>query len=219
MTKDENGIGYKIVIKETNSFRGIPYADYFNVNTEWVVVALPPASTQAASNTTPLPSSSRAAGSASCKATVFLDFQFHKSTWLQGTIESNTKAELIEVYELWVESAQESLRRALDRKLSTLSAANLNANITTGNLNADLTAADDGNDDMVAGELQLDVEMGGEEGEGGQLGGSGVATPSDHGSRAPSDGMSPGKFTRYCLFLFHFRLGYESLITCALFVY
>ncbi len=92
-------------MKEVNNLRGIPYSDYFSVLTEWVVVALP-ATTGA---------------SASCKVTIFLDFEFHKYTWLQGTIESNTKAELIEMYELWLGSAQESLRRALDRKMSTLS--------------------------------------------------------------------------------------------------
>lgn len=32
-----------------------------------------------------------------------------KSTWLQGTIESNTRAELLTVYELWYVSAEEHL--------------------------------------------------------------------------------------------------------------
>ena len=105
VTKDVNGVGFKLVMKEVNNLRGIPYSDYFSVLTEWVVVALPAAT----------------GASASCKVSIFLDFEFHKYTWLQGTIESNTKAELIEMYELWLQSAQESLRRALDRKMSTLS--------------------------------------------------------------------------------------------------
>ena len=131
-------MGFKLVMKEVNSFRGIPYSDYFSVVTEWVVVALPPASTTAAAPT--------------CKATVYLDFEFHKYTWLQGTIDSNTKAELIEVYELWLESAQESLRKALDRKMSTLS--------TLHALNESLKGVDNDNDDMELAPLQLDLEAG-----------------------------------------------------------
>lgn len=77
-------------IKETNSFRGIPYADYFTVNTEWVVV-----------------SSSKE--TRECTVKILLDFEFMKSTWLQGTIESNTRAELLTVYELWYGTAEEHL--------------------------------------------------------------------------------------------------------------
>lgn len=79
-----------LTIKETNAFRGIPYADYFTVNTEWVVTS--------SSN-----------GSRECAVKIFLDFNFMKSTWLQGTIESNTRAELLTVYELWYVSAEEHL--------------------------------------------------------------------------------------------------------------
>ena len=77
-------------IKETNSFRGIPYADYFTVNTEWIVT-------------------SNCKEGSECSIKVLLDFSFLKSTWLQGTIESNTKAELLTVYELWISSAEEYL--------------------------------------------------------------------------------------------------------------
>ena len=77
-------------IKETNSFRGIPYADYFTVNTEWIVI-------------------SKCNEVSECSIKVLLDFSFLKSTWLQGTIESNTKAELLTVYELWISSAEEYL--------------------------------------------------------------------------------------------------------------
>ena len=45
-----------------------------------------------------------------CSITIWLDFDFLKYTWLQGTIESNTQAELLGVYELWVASAEEFLR-------------------------------------------------------------------------------------------------------------
>lgn len=35
-----------------------------------------------------------------------LDVVFHKWTWLQGTIESNTKAELLDVIDMWIQSAE-----------------------------------------------------------------------------------------------------------------
>jgi hypothetical protein len=81
-------------IKETNSFRGIPYADYFTVNTEWIVIC------------------SREGG-CECTVKILLDFEFLKSTWLQGTIESNTRAELLTVYELWLSSAEEHLQQIM----------------------------------------------------------------------------------------------------------
>ena len=77
-------------IKETNSFRGIPYADYFTVNTEWIII-------------------SNSIDGSECSVKIFLDFNFMKSTWLQGTIESNTRSELLSVYELWFSSAEEEL--------------------------------------------------------------------------------------------------------------
>jgi hypothetical protein len=121
LAKDAGGKLQKVTVRETNSFRGIPYADYFNVITEWNVVPSAPANSGAGQQ---LNSSSGASGS--CKATVYLDFQFHKSTWLQGTIESNTKAELIGVYELWLQSAQRTIRRQLD------SAINLRVHVPDG---------------------------------------------------------------------------------------
>ena len=118
--RDGTGAFNKISVKETNSFRGIPYADYFNVNTEWTVVAVEEDSSSNPSEQKP------AAPQKKCKATIHLDFQFLKSTWLQGTIESNTKAELIEVYELWLQMAQETLRRSLDQRMhGSTSAGNI----------------------------------------------------------------------------------------------
>ena len=119
--------GHRVIIRETNSFRGIPYADYFNVNTEWVVTSTVPTPSTGNANIPMAPLNSPIAASvtrgmglsnsntSSCTAVIYLDFQFHKSTWLQGTIESNTTAELIGVYALWLESAQDTLRRSLDR--------------------------------------------------------------------------------------------------------
>lgn len=44
---------------------------------------------------------------------VFLDFQFLKSTWLQGTIEANTKAELMEVLSMWHEYMVQDIENGL----------------------------------------------------------------------------------------------------------
>jgi hypothetical protein len=46
---------------------------------------------------------------------ISLDVVFHKSTWLQGTIQANTKAELMGVYELWQSAAEEHLKTIGDR--------------------------------------------------------------------------------------------------------
>lgn len=89
----ESDSSTKVIIKESNSFRGIPYSDYFNVNTEWDVF------------------SEKHTSKPKCKAVVRLDFVFHKSTWLQGTIESNTRSELLDVYELWRKHAEEHLNK------------------------------------------------------------------------------------------------------------
>lgn len=86
-----------IVITEINSFQGIPYSDYFNVITEWEIVS---------------------SDKEGCKVSIFLDFKFLKYTWLQGTIESNTKAELVEVFDLWNDSANQYIRFLMDRKIT-----------------------------------------------------------------------------------------------------
>lgn len=67
--------------------------DYFNVNTEWVVTAC-----------------SNQGQSPQCFVVVHLEVVFHKYTWLQGTIESNTKAELVDVYDRWIEFAHLHIR-------------------------------------------------------------------------------------------------------------
>jgi hypothetical protein len=60
---------------------------------------------------------------------ILLDFVFLKSTWLQGTIESNTRAELLTVYELWLSSAEEHLQQIMvDRQKGVeVFAADINA--------------------------------------------------------------------------------------------
>lgn len=114
-------------INETNSIRGIPYADYFSVKVKWEVVykknhdnnhnqhALPSTHSSAqsfdGSNRTPSHSLEDVLiDGPGCSISVWLDFDFFKYTWLQGTIESNTQAELMGVYEMWQQSAEEHIR-------------------------------------------------------------------------------------------------------------
>jgi hypothetical protein len=92
----------RVKIKEVNSFSGIPYSDYFHVMIEWEV------------KSKDHPSKENSAGSKKIQINVSLDIKFLKSTWLQSTIESNTKAELMEVYELWINFANECLQHDTD---------------------------------------------------------------------------------------------------------
>lgn len=103
-------------MKETNEFKGIPYADYFTVNTKWAVSS---SAHQQQQRLKPVKCQV-------CNVSIFLEFVFNKSTWLQGTIESNTKSELITVYDLWHRSAKEFITK--NRQLFDLSigAANIN---------------------------------------------------------------------------------------------
>eukprot|EP01035_Chromulina_nebulosa_P027670 gene27670-36420_t len=106
----------KAIIKECNNFRGIPYSDYFSVNIEWIVTS------QIGENKdfkVDSSSSRRKLNEEICHVCIFLSFAFHKSTWLQGTIESNTRAEMLSIYELWLDCANDYIRRSLDRKHSS----------------------------------------------------------------------------------------------------
>lgn len=80
--------GRKLILLENTSFSGIPYSDYFVVNMKWMVETIEDYSQ-------PL-----------CRVQIHVDIVFMKSTWLRGTIESNTKAELRTVCELWRVSAE-----------------------------------------------------------------------------------------------------------------
>lgn len=93
----------KANILETNAFRGIPYSDYFNVLTEWKIIHNKVPS--GVKNVTPM-----------VKVEVFLEFKFFKSTWLQGTIEANTKSELIEVCSLWLDAAKKTVQDTMDKR-------------------------------------------------------------------------------------------------------
>jgi hypothetical protein len=77
----------KLFVKEENTFDGIPYSDYFNVNVDWTCMSV----------------------EGGCHVEIEVSFIFHKSTWLQGTIEANTLAELRDLYALWHETAMETI--------------------------------------------------------------------------------------------------------------
>lgn len=116
----------KVVIQESNSFRGIPYSDYFSVNTEWIAV----------SSSKPNSNHDIEGGNIclqqECSVSIYLEMVFHKYTWLRGTIESNTKAELITVYEQWLMLANECItKRKIHSKLSsnTITTHNIYNNI------------------------------------------------------------------------------------------
>lgn len=84
-----------IFITESDSLKGIPYSDYFTVHTEWRIFPKRP--------------SSHGKSCVGCDVKIGLGFKFLKSTWLQSTIESNTHAELLRVYEIWLQTALEHI--------------------------------------------------------------------------------------------------------------
>jgi hypothetical protein len=83
----------EMAISEVTQIKGIPYADYFTVHVEWRCVEV--VNDYNIGNHT--------------FVTISLHFIFHKSTWLQGTIESNTQSEMKDVFASWYESAMERI--------------------------------------------------------------------------------------------------------------
>lgn len=67
-----------------------------------------------------------------------LDIVFHKSTWLQGTIEANTKAELLDVYELWQSSAEEHLSNILSRGSDVVGDVVIDSTVTMDKVDIEL---------------------------------------------------------------------------------
>jgi hypothetical protein len=86
-----NSEAKNLTIIESNNFDGIPYSDYFRVDTVWQVE-------EAVSMF--MGSSTRCT-----RVSITGEVVFVKSTWLKGSIESNTKAELQTVYASWEEEA------------------------------------------------------------------------------------------------------------------
>jgi hypothetical protein len=102
-----------LVLIETNKFHGIPMSDYFRVDTVWNVeeMATPP---PPLSPTSPSPSID-----SSVRIRISCEVVFHQSTWLKGTIESNTKSELLSVFTLWKDAA---LKTIADHQQASLAA-------------------------------------------------------------------------------------------------
>ena len=80
--KEEDG---ELTILESNSFKGIPMADYFRVDTLWSV--------------------KQCEGQRAVDIIITGEVVFLYSTWLKGSIESNTYAELDDVFASWKEAA------------------------------------------------------------------------------------------------------------------
>lgn len=82
-----NSEAKSLTIIESNNFDGIPYSDYFRVDTVWLVeeaIAMIMGSSETCT-----------------RVSITGEVVFVKSTWLRGSIESNTKAELQTVYASW----------------------------------------------------------------------------------------------------------------------
>jgi len=130
-----------MTVSEINSFRDIPYADYFNVHLDWTVTckrrkgsssSSAPAAREQAGRAEQKGAAAAGAGGGDdesllrgncsdfvCVVEVFLEFKFFQSTWLQSTIESNTRSELVSVYETWRQHAEASLPWARDYSQET----------------------------------------------------------------------------------------------------
>ena len=88
-----------MIVHECNSFEGIPYADFFSVNILWK------ATSTTSSYTLNSDGRKKRVFHGEYHIRILAECIFHKSTWLQSVIESNTKAELCTVLESWREYA------------------------------------------------------------------------------------------------------------------
>jgi hypothetical protein len=104
--------GRSLDLIETNKFNGIPMCDYFRVDTVWKVEEMGsiPATVAAA---IPAPGSvvsqQQSGEEISIRIRISCEVVFFQSTWLKGTIESNTKSELLSVFTLWKDAAIETI--------------------------------------------------------------------------------------------------------------
>lgn len=86
------------IIKEKTVFKGIPFAEYFNVNSKWVFDKNSKKDTNNDNE--------------NCHVSIYSKVLFTKKLWVQGMIESNTKSELLDGYKLWDQSVQQTLELA-----------------------------------------------------------------------------------------------------------
>jgi hypothetical protein len=106
-----NSTNNSLVLIETNKFHGIPMSDYFRVDTVWNVEEMIPQPLPLAPPLQPPPSVTGAGASSesSVRIRISCEVVFHQSTWLKGTIESNTKSELLSVFTLWKDLALKTI--------------------------------------------------------------------------------------------------------------
>jgi hypothetical protein len=86
---DEENLHNKITIRETNSFKGIPFADSFKVKVDWVIQNIIINNTDC------------------CNVSITMDVDFIKKIpFFQSKIVSDTKIEMIEVFNNWQQFAR-----------------------------------------------------------------------------------------------------------------
>jgi len=95
-----------LTVLETMRIEGIPYSDYFTVETVWKAVEH---RDKNPTNTGLLEAGLQATPAATVSVEVFVVVQFAKSTWLKGTISSNAESECKEACVLWQEFAGKRL--------------------------------------------------------------------------------------------------------------
>jgi hypothetical protein len=103
-----NSNGRSLELIETNKFSGIPMSDYFRVDTVWKVEEMgnssPPAAIAPPASTSFI-SQQEFDEEINIRIRISCEVVFFQSTWLKGTIESNTKSELLSVFTLFKDAA------------------------------------------------------------------------------------------------------------------
>lgn len=129
----------KLTMRECTTLNGIPMSDYFVINMVWIIENVP--SPYSREN---LNSMKGSACNTVCRVRIYIEIDFKKSTWFQGTIISNTKAELLSVCEKWRDSV---IRDVLDRPFvnDELSAVFKDRKLDSGNTAASGVPAVGGN--------------------------------------------------------------------------
>lgn len=104
----------KYFVLEKASFRGLPFADIFEINTIW---RFQKSSSQMKNNKDPYRCSSYPVKcddddrEAQTDVDIFIHFDFKKSCWVKELIKSGTKSELKDVLRMWCDYATDTLNR------------------------------------------------------------------------------------------------------------
>eukprot|EP00614_Pseudopedinella_elastica_P034753 CAMPEP_0172627534 /NCGR_PEP_ID=MMETSP1068-20121228/156765_1 /TAXON_ID=35684 /ORGANISM="Pseudopedinella elastica, Strain CCMP716" /LENGTH=440 /DNA_ID=CAMNT_0013437447 /DNA_START=111 /DNA_END=1431 /DNA_ORIENTATION=- len=103
--------GSSLILQEDMRFEGIPYSDFFTVQTVWRCVE-PAVSGRGGAHGGAFALDPEAGRCQAVEVSVAVGVHFVKSTWLKGTISSNTEAECKEALSLWRSSASAHLEAA-----------------------------------------------------------------------------------------------------------